>query len=324
MNSTLELTATNQTQGASHIGERAAQLPDSVASPATSDTKTELLSLHRLVKRYGELNAVNELSLTLGRGEVFGFLGPNGAGKTSTIRMLCGLTRPSTGYGTVLGYDIWRDRFEVRSLLGYVPQQFSLYPDLTVLENLWFFASAYRVPRSRANCQIQTLLSQLDLFPVRQKRAGQLSGGLVLDGADTNSAPEIQGAVPQILGEYQSRSLETLFQLQVTPMRRSAIIIGKILPYLFIALVVELVLFTLGQHHFHAEFHNPALLLALSLVFLLSTSGLGALISSFSRTQTQAIQFSVFFLLPVFLLSGAFAPVSQLPSVLGSFHTRSR
>lgn len=91
-------------------------------------------------------------------------------------------------------------------------------------------------------------------------------------------------------------------------MRKSAIIIGKILPYLFIALVVELLLFALGQGHFHTKFRNRALLLALSLVFLLSTSGLGALISSFSRTQTQAIQFSVFFLLPVFLLSGAFAP----------------
>jgi ABC-2 type transport system ATP-binding protein len=177
MNSTLELTATEKTQVVSYIGKRSSQPLGLVPSPATSEAKTQLLSLQRLVKRYGESIAVNELSLTLGRGEVFGFLGPNGAGKTSTIRMLCGLTRPSAGYGRVLGYDIWRDRFEVRSLLGYVPQQFSLYPDLTVLENFWFFASAYRVPRSRANRQIQTLLSQLDLFPLRQKRAGQLSGG---------------------------------------------------------------------------------------------------------------------------------------------------
>ena len=177
MNSTLVFTATDKTQVASYSAERAYQLVGSVASSAPSGAETELLSIHGLVKRYGEAIAVNELSLTLERGEVFGFLGPNGAGKTSTIRMLCGLTRPSAGYGTVLGYDIWQDRFQVRSLLGYVPQQFSLYPDLTVLENLWFFASAYRVPRRRANCQIQTLLSQLDLLPVHQKRAGQLSGG---------------------------------------------------------------------------------------------------------------------------------------------------
>ncbi len=98
MNSTLDLTAADKTQVASYIGKRASQPLGSAASPAASDAKTELLSLHRLVKRYGEAIAVNELSLTLGRGEVFGFLGPNGAGKTSTIRMLCGLTRPSAGY----------------------------------------------------------------------------------------------------------------------------------------------------------------------------------------------------------------------------------
>ena len=96
-------------------------------------------------------------------------------------------------------------------------------------------------------------------------------------------------------------------------MQKSAIIMGKILPYLGIALTVEMMLFILGQYHFHAAFHKPILLLTLSLIFLLATSGLGALISSFSTTQTQAVQFSVFFLLPVFLLSGAFAPVSQLP-----------
>jgi ABC-2 type transport system ATP-binding protein len=177
MNSTLPFAAAEKPQVARKVGEQFVQPLGPVASPGESEAKTPLLSLHRLVKCYGGAIAVNELSLTLGGGEVFGFLGPNGAGKTSTIRMLCGLNRPSSGHGTVMGYDIWEDRFQVRSLLGYVPQQFSLYPDLTVLENLWFFASAYGVPRRRANRQIQTLLSQLDLFSMHQKRAGQLSGG---------------------------------------------------------------------------------------------------------------------------------------------------
>jgi len=129
------------------------------------------------VKRYGRRIAVDNLSLNLQPGEVFGFLGPNGAGKTSTIRMLCGLTRSSAGNGTVLGFDIWNDRFEIRSRLGYVPQQFSLYADLTILENLWFFASVYGVPKQSADCRIQALLAQLDLFPYRRVRAGHLSGG---------------------------------------------------------------------------------------------------------------------------------------------------
>ena len=132
--------------------------------------------------------------------------------------------------------------------------------------------------------------------------------------------PGIVGVILQLLtvtlrASSLSREREsgTLLQLHVTPIQKSAIIIGKILPYLRIALMVEMMLFILGQYHFHAAFHNPNLLLTLSLIFLLATSSLGVLISSFSTTQTQAVQFSVFFLLPVFLLSGAFAPVSQLP-----------
>ena len=177
MDATLRFTAVDANQVGRYIGERTTQALGSVASQPPPERKTPLLFLHRLVKGYGVAIAVNELSLTLERGEAFGFLGPNGAGKTTTIRMLCGLSRPTAGHGTVLGHDIWWGRFQVRSLLGYVPQQFSLYPDLTVLENLWFFASAYRVPPRTASCRIQTLLSQLDLFAVRQKRAGQFSGG---------------------------------------------------------------------------------------------------------------------------------------------------
>ena len=139
--------------------------------------KPQFLAFNGLVKRYGRRIAVDNLSLNLQPGEVFGFLGPNGAGKTSTIRMLCGLTRSSAGNGTVLGFDIWNDRFEIRSRLGYVPQQFSLYADLTILENLWFFASVYGVPKQSADCRIQALLAQLDLFPYRRVRAGHLSGG---------------------------------------------------------------------------------------------------------------------------------------------------
>lgn len=145
--------------------------------PTRGGEKQPLLVFDGLVKRYGRTIAVDNLSLNLQPGEVFGFLGPNGAGKTSTIRMLCGLTRSSGGSGTVLGFDIWNERFQIRSHLGYVPQQFSLYTDLTLLENLWFFASVYGVSKRSADCRIQTLLAQLGLFPYTQTRAGHLSGG---------------------------------------------------------------------------------------------------------------------------------------------------
>src|SRR5208337_1798607 len=150
---------------------------DSIDEPRRENGRPPVLVFDALAKSYGKTVVVDHLSLTLKRSEVFGFLGPNGAGKTSTIRMICGLARPTGGSGTLLGFDIWRDRAEIRSHLGYVPQQFRLYPDLTVLENLWFFASAYGVQRRAANCRIQTLISQLGLFFFGLIRAGVLSDG---------------------------------------------------------------------------------------------------------------------------------------------------
>jgi len=151
---------------------------DSIDEPRRENGRPPVLVFDALAKSYGKTVVVDHLSLTLKRSEVFGFLGPNGAGKTSTIRMICGLARPTGGSGTLLGFDIWRDRAEIRSHLGYVPQQFRLYPDLTVLENLCFFASAYGVQRRAANCRIQTLISQLGLFSFGHIRAGDLSDGL--------------------------------------------------------------------------------------------------------------------------------------------------
>jgi ABC-2 type transport system ATP-binding protein len=108
-----------------------------------------VISLDGLGKRFGRTIAVNGISMVIGENEIFGFLRVNGAGKTTTIRMLCGLTRPTRGHGAINGLDIWRDRSRVRSHFSYVPQRFSLYADLTVLENLRFFGGAYRVPKDR-------------------------------------------------------------------------------------------------------------------------------------------------------------------------------
>src|SRR4051794_41711582 len=107
-----------------------------------------MIALSGLTKTYGSLRAVCDLSLEIGRGEIFGFLGANGAGKTTTMRMLCGLVRPTSGQAKIVGADVWLERELVREKFGYVAQRFSLYRDLTVEENMRFFAGASRVPNA--------------------------------------------------------------------------------------------------------------------------------------------------------------------------------
>ena len=114
----------------------------------------------------------------------------------------------------------------------------------------------------------------------------------------------------------RERESGTLYQLMVTSLKRGEIVIGKILPYLGVSIVLIAVITLVAGFHFHVQFFQPPALMLICLLFLLCSLGLGLLISAFSKTQTQAIQFSVFFLLPVFVLSGAFAPLEQLPKVI--------
>jgi ABC-2 type transport system ATP-binding protein len=134
--------------------------------------------LDRLSKSYGDTDAVCDLSLTIAPGTIFGFLGANGAGKTTTIRMLCGLVHPSSGRAEIAGMDVWRERHQARRQFGYVAQRFSLYRDLTVEENIRFFAGASRVPREQLNERLQRLLKLTDLEKKRRAMAGALSGGM--------------------------------------------------------------------------------------------------------------------------------------------------
>src|SRR6266568_4066372 len=116
-----------------------------------------VIVLDRLSKSFGDVHAVQNLSLTIAPGSIFGFLGPNGAGTTTTMRMLCGLTHPTSGKAAIGGADAWKDRQLVRTKFGYVPQRFSLYRDLTVLENLRFFGGAYGVPGAELQRRIERL-----------------------------------------------------------------------------------------------------------------------------------------------------------------------
>ncbi|CAN5240884.1 ABC transporter ATP-binding protein [soil metagenome] len=140
--------------------------------------KESVISLDRLSKSYGSVRAVQDLSLSIERGAIFGFLGANGAGKTTTMRMLCGLVRPTDGRATIAGHDVWKERQIVRTKFGYVAQRFSLYPDLSVHENLRFFGGATRVARSALEPRIARLLQLTDLEAKRNTPAGSLSGGM--------------------------------------------------------------------------------------------------------------------------------------------------
>ena len=137
-----------------------------------------VIVLDHLSKSFGDVHAVQDLSLQIEPGTIFGFLGPNGAGKTTTMRMLCGLTHPTTGRATIEGADVWKDRYFVRTRFGYVPQRFSLYRDLTVQENFRFFGGAYRVPGAELEARIERLLQVIDLQEKRDTAAQSLSGGM--------------------------------------------------------------------------------------------------------------------------------------------------
>src|SRR5574338_441134 len=130
-----------------------------------------VIALHHLSKSYGNVHAVQNLSLTIDAGTIFGFLGPKGAGKTTTMRMLCGLTHPTSGQATIDGVETWKERQKVRTKFGYVPQSFSLYRDLTVLENFRFFAGAYNVPGAQVDERIHRVLRLIDLVTKKDATA---------------------------------------------------------------------------------------------------------------------------------------------------------
>jgi ABC-2 type transport system ATP-binding protein len=133
--------------------------------------------VENLRKQFGGFIAVDGLSLNVAKGEVFGFLGPNGAGKSTTIRMLCGLLKPTSGRASVAGYDVGRKPESVRQNIGYMSQKFSLYNDLTVIENLRLFAGLYSVPSNVLKQRIEWALQMANLKGQENLITGTLPGG---------------------------------------------------------------------------------------------------------------------------------------------------
>lgn len=130
-----------------------------------------------LTKRFGDLVAVNELDLDVPRGQIYGFLGPNGSGKSTTIRMLCGLLMPSGGSAVVLDTEIPGDARLLKPRIGYMTQKFSLFGDMTVLENLQFIAEIYSFPTRDRKSRIEELLDRYDLVAQKRQLAATMSGG---------------------------------------------------------------------------------------------------------------------------------------------------
>jgi len=130
-----------------------------------------------LTKRFGDLVAVSQLDLDVPRGEIYGFLGPNGSGKSTTIRMLCGLLMPSDGNAVVLDTEVPGDARRLKPRIGYMTQKFSLFGDMTVLENLQFIGEIYSYPRRERGARIQELLERYNLHDQQKQLAGTMSGG---------------------------------------------------------------------------------------------------------------------------------------------------
>jgi len=148
-----------------------------VEASAVSPEAEIIVHTERLSRRFGELLAVRDVSLDVRRGEIFGVLGPNGAGKSTTIRMLCGILNPSGGSGTVVGFDVATQAERIKERIGYMTQRFSLYEDLTVFENLRFYAGLYGVPAARRRARMEEVLDATGLQQRRDQIAGTLSGG---------------------------------------------------------------------------------------------------------------------------------------------------
>jgi ABC-2 type transport system ATP-binding protein len=137
-----------------------------------------MIEVQALTRRFGDLTAVDRLSFEVRRGELFGLVGPDGAGKTTTLRMLAGVLRPTEGDAVLDGISVARNPEGVKHRLAYMSQRFGLYADLTVQENLDFYADLYRVPRSERPARLERLFHFSNLGPFKGRLAGKLSGGM--------------------------------------------------------------------------------------------------------------------------------------------------
>lgn len=152
-------------------------MPEEGRRPATRMQPPTAVEAVELTRKFGDFTAVDRISLQVRSGEIFGFLGANGAGKTTAIRMFCGLLLPSGGRATVTGLDIYTQAEQIKRSIGYMSQKFSLYPDLSGLQNLRFYGAAYNLPRQLLGQRIDELAERLSLKEFLRRPAGDLPTG---------------------------------------------------------------------------------------------------------------------------------------------------
>ncbi len=140
-------------------------------------SSSDAIFVEQLEKRFGRFVAVNKISFAVKKGEIFGFLGPNGSGKSTTIRMLCGILTPTSGRGTVAGYDITEKPEQVKQAIGYMSQKFSLYEDMTPFENIRFYLGVYNIPSAEWKERIEWILELTRLESVRDRLTRDLPPG---------------------------------------------------------------------------------------------------------------------------------------------------
>ena len=140
-------------------------------------SKDNIIELENLSKQFGKIKAVNQVSSKVKRGSIYGLLGPNGAGKSTTIRMICGVLTPTSGKAFIDGMDVYSDSEAIKARIGYMSQKFSLYDDLTVMENLKFYASLYGIHGKERNERIKQLIEMAGISGRENQLAGNLSGG---------------------------------------------------------------------------------------------------------------------------------------------------
>lgn len=131
--------------------------------------KNLVIEVDKLTKRFGSFTAVNEISFEVEQGEIFGFLGANGAGKTTAMKILCGLSRPSSGSAIVAGYDVYKDTEKIKKSIGYMSQKFSLYEDLSLMENIQFFGGIYGLSKKEVKEKTDVLIEKLQLGNIRNE-----------------------------------------------------------------------------------------------------------------------------------------------------------
>jgi len=136
-----------------------------------------VIKTEKLTKRFGDFIAANEITFEVSKGEIFGFLGANGAGKTTAMRMLCGLSIPSSGHAQIAGFDVYKQTEQIKKNIGYMSQKFSLYEDLTILENIRFFGGIYGLSNKMIKEKSDELITQLGLQNEAKKLVGSLPLG---------------------------------------------------------------------------------------------------------------------------------------------------